>query len=85
MKDNPQQAIARRIAKLTLAMAAFAQLLAVAPAAFAQAAGRDYPSRPIRIVVAYSAGTASDTMARAMTDELAKQMGVGADRKLSHF
>jgi tripartite-type tricarboxylate transporter receptor subunit TctC len=53
-----------------------AALLATIPLAFAQSAAPEYPTRPIRIIVAFSAGTASDTMARAVTDELGKQIGV---------
>ena len=36
----------------------------------------DYPSRPIRFIVAFSAGSASDTVGRAIADELSKQIGV---------
>ena len=36
----------------------------------------DYPSRPIRLIVAFSAGSASDTVGRAIADELSKQIGV---------
>ena len=41
--------------------------------AFAQSA---YPNRPIRLISAYAAGSASDTVARAIADELSKQIGV---------
>ena len=36
----------------------------------------DYPSKPIRFIVAFSAGTASDTVGRAIADELTKLIGV---------
>lgn len=47
--------------------------------AYAQAsspATEDYPSRPIRIVVAFSPGTGSDGLARSLADELTKQLNV---------
>lgn len=66
----------QRLTCLLLGSGLLASLLAAALPAAAQSGNRDYPSRPIRIIVAYSAGTASDTMARAMTEELGKQMGV---------
>ena len=45
---------------------------AVQPAA-AQAG---FPNRPIRLIVAYAAGSASDSVGRAVADELSKHMGV---------
>ena len=45
---------------------------AVGPAA-AQA---NFPARPIRLINAYAAGSASDTVARAIADELSRQLGV---------
>ncbi|CAN5608543.1 tripartite tricarboxylate transporter substrate binding protein [soil metagenome] len=51
-----------------------ALLFGAASASFGQAA--PYPSKPIRIIVAYSPGTASETVARAAAHELAKQLGV---------
>lgn len=66
----------KRIGKSVLGSVLLSLLLAALAPAFAQGGGRDYPSRPIRVIVAFSAGTASDTVARAMTDELARQMGV---------
>ncbi len=44
-------------------------------AAWAQAA---YPERPIRMIVAYSAGGATDVMARAMAPFIEKYLGGGA-------
>ena len=42
----------------------------------AQPAQSDFPSKPIRFIVAFSAGTASDTVGRAIADELSKLIGV---------
>ena len=36
----------------------------------------DYPTRPIRLIVSFSAGSAADTVARAIADELTKQIAV---------
>ena len=36
----------------------------------------DYPSKPIRFIVAFGAGTASDTVGRAIADELSRLTGV---------
>ena len=36
----------------------------------------DYPTKPVRFIVAFSAGTASDTVGRAIADELSKLLGV---------
>ena len=40
------------------------------------AAQANFPTRPIRLINAYAAGSASDTVARAIADELSRQMGV---------
>ena len=54
-------------------------LLATVPPAAAQGtAGRDYPVRPLHVVVAFSPGTAADTIARAVGSEAASQLGVPA-------
>jgi tripartite-type tricarboxylate transporter receptor subunit TctC len=37
--------------------------------------GQDYPSRPIRVVVPYSAGGSSDGPMRVLAQEMSKQMG----------
>src|SRR5580704_17957542 len=39
------------------------------------AVAEDYPSRPVRILVPYSAGGTSDTASRLIVDALAKQLG----------
>lgn len=41
------------------------------------ASAQEYPSRPIRIVVPYSAGGASDAPMRVIAEQLGKQMGQG--------
>ena len=46
------------------------------PAVGPVGAQADYPSKPIRFIVAFSAGTASDTVGRAIADELSKLVGV---------
>jgi tripartite-type tricarboxylate transporter receptor subunit TctC len=53
---------ARRFAALVLCTAA------VAPSVSAQT----YPSRPIRIIVPFTAGSSSDVLARIFADELRK-------------
>lgn len=50
---------------------AFAALCAIVPAS----AQESYPSRPIRIVVPYSAGGATDFIARTVGDRLSKVLG----------
>ena len=37
--------------------------------------GQDYPSRPIRVVVPYSAGGSSDGPMRVIAQEMSKQLG----------
>ena len=39
------------------------------------AAAQDYPNKPVRIVVGYSAGGGNDIIVRVMTDQLAKGLG----------
>ncbi|MGC4396435.1 Bug family tripartite tricarboxylate transporter substrate binding protein [Hydrogenophaga sp. T2] len=46
-------------------------LAALAPAAFAQGSS-DYPSKPVRVLVGYPPGGASDIIARLVSEELAK-------------
>lgn len=45
--------------------------LAVAPAAWAQSA--DYPNRPVRVVVAFTAGGTTDILARAVSQRLTER------------
>lgn len=53
---------------ITIGLAAMVGLAAAAVA-------QPYPTKPIRIVVAYPAGGVSDTVARALADKLAVQLG----------
>ena len=63
MTDTPETCRARR--RITLAGLG----LAVAPRlAFAQ----DFPSRPMRILVGFSAGSPSDALARAVAEKLSR-------------
>jgi len=60
---------------LRLGMAAFlaaTTLLLAAPASYAQAA---YPNRPLRYIVPYAPGGASDTIARVIGQQISKSMG----------
>ncbi len=50
-------------------------LWALLPLGAAQAQAQAWPAKPIRIVVAYPAGGVSDTVARALADKLAVQLG----------
>jgi tripartite-type tricarboxylate transporter receptor subunit TctC len=61
----------RRLARTLLALAAG---LAVAPAAVAQAS---YPTKPVRIVVPFSTGTAADLVARQLAARLGEAWGQG--------
>jgi len=51
------------------------QLLFAAEQAIAQAGGRTYPSRPVRVVVPYAPGGSSDTTARVLGDKLRELLG----------
>jgi len=50
-------------------------LAAVACAAFAQASFAQFPSKPIRIIVPFTPGSATDTMARPVADKLSSALG----------
>jgi tripartite-type tricarboxylate transporter receptor subunit TctC len=50
---------------------ATAALLCVASTAFAQA----YPTKPVKIIVAFTAGSATDILARVVADSLSKSLG----------
>ena len=53
----------------------FAALMILAAAALPAAAQTDYPSRPIRMLVPFSPGGASDTAARVVSQQLAPRFG----------
>ena len=57
--------------KTTLRICALAIVLGASPSAMAQA----YPSKPITIVVPFSAGGPTDTLARIMSEPLRKSLG----------
>ena len=59
-----------RRARRRVVLGVFCSLLAAAPAALAQPG--DYPSRPIRIIVPLSPGTANDNFTRRLGDGLTK-------------
>ena len=46
--------------------------LAAPLAAFAQAG---YPSKPIKVIVPFAAGSTTDIIARAITDKMSQSMG----------
>ena len=51
-------------------------LVAVPPAAHAQAnAAQDYPNKPVRILLGFPPGQATDVLARAVAFELTKNLG----------
>ena len=58
--------------RATLALCLAASWLAAAPA---QAQADNWPAKPIRIVVGFPAGSFTDTIARAVSDQLSKQLG----------
>jgi tripartite-type tricarboxylate transporter receptor subunit TctC len=56
----------KRMIRLFLALVATAAL---------PAAAQDYPNKPIRIIIGYSAGGGNDIIVRAMTPEMSKSLG----------
>ncbi|ACM34847.1 tripartite tricarboxylate transporter substrate binding protein [[Acidovorax] ebreus] len=58
--------------RATLALCLAASWLAAAPA---HAQADNWPAKPIRIVVGFPAGSFTDTIARALSDQLSKQLG----------
>ena len=51
-----------------------ATVLALAAATCA-ASAQEWPSRPIRVIIPFAAGSATDTMTRPVLDQLSKQLG----------
>jgi tripartite-type tricarboxylate transporter receptor subunit TctC len=57
-------------------MSAFRSLLAAALLAFAAGAlAQSYPTKPVKIIVGFAAGSATDTLARLMAEHFTKSMG----------
>ncbi len=50
-------------------------LLSVVPVLAGPAAAAEYPERPVRLIIPFAAGSATDTSARLYSAELSKQMG----------
>ena len=50
-------------------------VLAFVPTVYAQTSAQPYPTRPVRIVVPWTAGGASDTSARVVAQKLSERMG----------
>ena len=65
---------------LNTVITALLALAAVATDAAAQA----YPNKPIRLIVPYAVGGASDLMARAIAQKLGAGLGVQAERTRPH-
>lgn len=73
MRNPPTLAFARRRLAAALALAMAAPLWAASAAALAQDA--PYPAKPVTILVGFPPGTATDTVARMLSERLAQRMG----------
>ena len=73
MRNPPALAFARRRLAAALALAMAAPLWAAGAAALAQDA--PYPAKPVTILVGFPPGTATDTVARMLSERLAQRMG----------
>jgi tripartite-type tricarboxylate transporter receptor subunit TctC len=63
----------RSTSRVAAAIGGLLALLGVAAAAFAQDQAKDYPNQPVRIVVPFSAGGATDVAARIVGQKLAEE------------
>ncbi|MEX2034902.1 MAG: tripartite tricarboxylate transporter substrate-binding protein, partial [Xanthobacteraceae bacterium] len=54
---------------------AFVAAMSAAALGSSGAAAADWPSKPVRVIVAYSAGGANDLLARVFADQLGKTFG----------
>ena len=54
-------------------LAAAGSIVLTVPPAFAQATG--YPNKPVKVVIAFTAGGTTDILARAVTQKLSERMG----------
>ena len=61
--------------KLLTTFAVLAAALAAAGSAVAQTTSKDWPVRPVRVVVPFTAGSATDIIARLFAEKLAQQLG----------
>jgi tripartite-type tricarboxylate transporter receptor subunit TctC len=75
MKDEVRTELRATPSCLYFRLSPFAFLLAAALLAPASAAAQDYPSRPIRVVVAQPAGSTPDVTARLVAPHLTKLLG----------
>ncbi len=67
--------LARPRRTFALAAAAAAASVAMPAAAFAQASGATFPSKPIRVIVGFSPGSNSDSLVRPLAQRLSETVG----------
>jgi len=61
--------------RATATLKLFAAIVAVPIAAASAAGAQDYPTRPITLIVPYTAGGGNDLLARAAADKMSKTLG----------